>query len=194
MNNHILEFKYKTNWCVITGAPSSGKTSVIKELSQRGFAVQDEVARELIELGISNGRRLDDIRKDASALQKNILAVALAREMALDLNQLIFLDRGLPDSLTYFKLAGLDGMEATAISYLFRYSAVFIFDRLPVIKDDVRTEDEALANKIDKMLEEDYKSVGYAPIRVPVIPVAARADFILKHLENSGQNGLKAAQ
>jgi predicted ATPase len=176
------DFKYKTNWRVITGAPSSGKTSVINMLAQRGYATQDEVARELITLSISKGRSLADIRKDASDLQKDILEVTLAREMALDLKQTVFLDRGLPDSITYFKLAGLDGFEASAVSLLFQYRAVFIFDRLPVVKDDVRTEDEAMANKIDQMLEADYRAVGYQPIRVPVLPIEQRADFVLRAL------------
>jgi predicted ATPase len=177
-------FKYKTNWSVITGAPSSGKTSVIKELAHRGYAIQGEVARELIELGMDQGRALEDIRRDAEDLQKGILEVALAREMGLKLETTVFLDRGLPDSITYFKLAGLDGMEARAISLLFQYRAVFLFDRLPLRKDNVRTEDDALADKIDGMLEEDYRSVGYAPVRVPVMPVEKRADFILKFLDS----------
>ena len=177
-------FKYKTNWCVITGAPSSGKTSVINALAKRGFAVQDEVARELIELGIKHGKSLEEIRKNAEALQKGILEVALAREIALDLDQTVFLDRGLPDSITYFKVAGLDGFEANTVSLLFKYRAVFIFDRLPIVKDTVRTEDDALADKIDRMLEEDYRSVGYEPIRVPVLPVGERADFVLSHIDS----------
>jgi predicted ATPase len=177
------KFKYKTNWCVITGAPSSGKTSVIKELAHRGFPIQGEVARELIEMSMNHGRTLEEIRKNVSRLQKEILEIALAREMALDVKALIFMDRGLPDSITYFKLAGLDGIEALATSHLFRYRAVFIFDRLPVVKDSIRTESEAIADKIDKMLEEDYRTVGYTPIRVAVMPVAERADFILNCLK-----------
>jgi predicted ATPase len=176
------KFKNKTNWCVITGAPSSGKTSVIKELAHRGFPIQGEVARELIEMSMNHGRTLEQIRKNVALLQKEILEVALAREMALDVNTLVFMDRGLPDSITYFKLAGLDGIEATAMSSLFQYRAVFIFDRLPLVRDSVRTENEAVADKIDKMLEVDYTSVGYTPIRVPVMPVAERADYILKQL------------
>ena len=175
-------FKNKTNWCVITGAPSSGKTSVVKELAKRGFAIQAEVARELIELGMSSERPLATIRQDAKELQKGILEVTLAREMGLDLDKTIFFDRGLPDSITYLKLAGIDGFEAWTMSHLFQYRAAFIFDRLPVVKDDVRTEDEALADKIDRMLEFDYRSVGYEPIRVPVLSVKERADFILKYI------------
>lgn len=177
-------FKNKTNWCVITGAPSSGKTSVINELAKRGFEIQGEVARELIELGMSQGRTVADIRRDAPALQKAILKVVLARESELDIKKTVFLDRGLPDSITYFKLAGLDGIEAAEISMLFQYHAVFIFDRLPLKKDGVRTEDEALAAKIDAALEADYRSVGYRPVRVPVLSIEKRADFVLEYLRS----------
>lgn len=178
-------FKYKTNWVAITGAPSSGKTSVVEELMHRGYPVQNEVARELFQTCLKNGETLQQIRNDPAEvqrLQKQILERALAREMALDVNKVVFMDRGLPDSITYFKLAGLDTLEAEATSRIFQYRAVFIFERLPVVKDGLRTEDEAQANKIDGMLEEDYKSAGYAPIRVPVVPVKERADFILKKL------------
>lgn len=175
-------FKYKTNWCVITGAPSSGKTSVIKMLKERGYAVTDEVARELIEASIQRGRKLDDIRKDVDDLQRGILQLGLAREMALDVKALTFMDRGLPDSLTYLRLAGLETLEAETMAHLFQYRAVFIFDRLPIVKDAVRTEDDAIADKIDRMLEEDYRRIGYTPIRVPVISIDKRTDLILSHI------------
>lgn len=183
--NNPLNFQYKTNWCVITGAPSSGKTSVIEELAHRGYAIQNEVARELIEECLKKGHSLQQVRGNGHAardLQRRILELKLAREMALDTKTLVFTDRGQPDSITYFRLAGLDTLEAEAASRLFQYRAVFIFDRLPIVQDNVRTEDEEQARKIDQMIEEDYKNAGYAPVRVPVMPVAARADFILKHL------------
>lgn len=179
-------FKNKTNWCVITGAPSSGKTSVVEELMHRGYPVQNEVARELFETCLKNGETLQQIRSDekkVQALQKQILERILAREMSLDTKKTIFMDRGMPDSITYFRLAKLSTLESRSMSHLFQYRAVFIFDRLPIVKDNVRTEDDTQADKIDKMLEEDYKSVGYAPIRVPVVPIKERAEFILRHLE-----------
>ncbi len=175
------EFQHDTNWCVITGAPSSGKTSVIEALKKRGFAVENEVARELIEEALQDGRSLAQIRNHPSRLQHDILSVSVAREEELDPGALVFLDRGLPDSITYLRLAGhAHPADALAAARLFRYRAVFIFDRLPVVKDDVRTEDAALAEKIDKMLEEDYRAVGYDPVRVPVMPIAARTDFVLE--------------
>jgi predicted ATPase len=178
-------FKYKTNWVVVTGAPSSGKTSVIEELAHRGYAIQNEVAREVIEACLKRGLTLESIRNDrknAQALQKRMLELKLAREMALDTDRLVFMDRGMGDSITYFRLAGLDTLEAEATARIFQYKKVFIFDRLPLKKDNVRTEDDAQADKIDKMLEEDYKALGYDPVRVPVVPVKERADFILQAL------------
>jgi predicted ATPase len=171
-----------TNWCVITGAPSSGKTSVINVLRDRGFKVQDEAARDIIEEGLAEGKTLAEIRADAKTLQRKILARKIAQEKALNPADLVFMDRGMPDSLSYYRLASMEEGEPRKASAHFRYRAVFLFDRLPLVKDDVRSEDDATADKIDHMLEADYRDIGYVPVRVPVFTVTERADFILKSL------------
>lgn len=178
-------FDFETNWIAITGAPSSGKTSVIDALARRGYSVQAEVARELIEDSLKHGLSLQEARADAKGLQTRILDLKIQREAALDPAACVFMDRGMPDSISYFRLAGMDTQAPIRAALRFKYRAVFIFNRLPLVKDDVRSEDEALADKIDGMLEEDYKSLGYAPVRVPVISVEARADFILSLLPPS---------
>lgn len=176
------DFRYKTNWVAITGAPSSGKTSVIDALARQGYATQTETARELIENDMAHGLSIEQIRQNASALQKRIIQLKIAREMALDTQALIFLDRGMPDSMAYFRKAGMDTTEAEAASKIFQYKHVFLFDRLPIKKDGVRTEDEEQANQIDRWLEEDYKKLGYTPIRVPVMPIEDRTAFVLSRL------------
>lgn len=177
-------FQYETNWCVFTGAPSSGKTSVIEELAHRGYAVQSEVARELIETALRRGKTIVEIRDRAHVqdLQRRIVRLKLARERGLNRDTLVFNDRGTPDSIIYYRLAGLDPKEAIAASRHFRYRAVFLFERLPLVKDDVRTEDTAQAVEIESQLIEAYTSLGYELIRVPVLPITARADFILGKL------------
>lgn len=175
----------KTNWCVITGAPSSGKTSVIEELARRGHAIQNEIARDLIEECLRHGMTLSEVRgaEYAKELQQRILKLKNAREMELEPATLIFSDRGTPDSVSYFRVAGLDTSLAVKASKVYRYRAVFILDRLPIKKDGVRTESDEQAAMLDAMLEEDYRSLGYAPVRVPVLPIPARADFILARLD-----------
>lgn len=173
-----------TEWIVITGAPSSGKTSVINDLKARGYHVQDEVAREYIEACIARGLSVQDIRADGGCeLQQQILRLKTEREAVLSPKDTVFLDRGIPDSMAYFRLAGLDIAAAKAAAAKFRYDAVFLFDRLPIVDDGVRVEDEAMANDIDKMLMQDYRSLGYDPVRVPVMPVEKRTDFILNFMQ-----------
>lgn len=173
-----------TEWIVITGAPSSGKTSVINDLKSRGYNVQDEVAREYIEACIARGLSMQDIRANGGCdLQQQILRLKTEREAALSPGDLVFLDRGIPDSMAYFRIAGLDVAAAKAAAGRFRYDAVFLFERLPIVNDGVRVEDEMLADEIHIMLMQDYRSLGYDPVRVPVMPVAKRTDFILNFLQ-----------
>ncbi len=178
-----------TNWCAITGAPSSGKTSVIEELQKRGQKTEPEAARAVIEKMLSLGKTLADVRSTAEArkkLQIDILDLKMAREKALDPKDRVFMDRGMPDSISYFRVAGLDVAPAVDACKIFRYRHVFIFDRLPLEHDNVRTETDAEAAALDRALEEDYKMLGYDPVRVAVMPVAARADFILNLLRDEG--------
>lgn len=171
-----------TNWVAISGAPSSGKTSVIEALARRGYTTAGETARALISEKMSGGLTLAEVRADTQKLQSEILARNAAREAALDPAQLIFLDRAVGDSMTYFPLAGLDTAPVQEAASRFRYRAVFIFDRLPFLRDEVRSEDEAAAAKMDALAEEGYRALGYDPVRVPVLPIEERADFILRHL------------
>lgn len=173
-----------TNWIAITGAPSSGKTSVIDVLAAQGYAVQPEVARDLIEKMLKAGLTLAQIRETArvAQLQRDILAAKMAWEETQDPQATVFMDRGVPDSMAYFRLAGLDPEIPRRAALRYRYRAVFIFDPLPVVHDGVRNEDEATAASLGRMFHDDYVALGYSPVIVPVLPIAARADFILRHL------------
>ena len=55
-------FEIDTKWYVITGAPCSGKTTVLKELGARGIDWNPEVARVFIEEQQATGRTLEQIR------------------------------------------------------------------------------------------------------------------------------------
>lgn len=178
----------QTNWCVITGAPSSGKTSVIDELKRRGYATDNEIARELIEKLMALGKSLADIRNQDSVqeLQRNILKVKMEHEAALDPQETVFMDRGTGDSITYFRRAGLDPVAAMTACEKFRYRRVFLFDRLPLKKDNIRTESDEDAADIEKSLKSDYEDLGYEVVRIPVLPVAERADLVERLVRDEG--------
>lgn len=181
------DFKTQTNWVVITGAPSSGKTSVIEELKARGYPVEPEAAREVIEDCLKRGKNIQDVHHDVSQLQARILEWGLHRYKNLDPKQRVFLDRGLPDGVAYLKIASLPCESTIRASCFYRYRAIFIFDRLPVVYDGIRQEDDEMASRIDAELQAVYTGLGYHPVRIPVMGIAERADAILKHLERAYQ-------
>jgi predicted ATPase len=172
-----------TNWHVITGAPCSGKTTVIRELERRGYSVVHEAARAYIEAGLAKGFSLSQIRDDELAFEHRILEEKVGVEKKLRAGSTIFFDRSVPDSIAYFRLSGLDPSEAIAQSRQRRYRNIFLLDRLSARKDAVRKEDDRTASIIETLLIECYRDLGYPIIRIPVSTVSDRADAILNHLE-----------
>lgn len=172
-------FRDNTDWAVITGAPSSGKTSVLKHLADLGYIYTSEVARTYIE---EAGRSNDSVRSNEAAFQRIVTLKKVELEASLDPNKQVFLDRGLPDSITYYRVAGLDPNEAAKSCYRFRYKKVFLFERLPFVNDGVRIEDASTSDFIQKWIEDDYRSLGYEIIFVPIMSIPERAEMVLNHL------------
>ncbi len=170
-------------WYVITGAPCSGKTSVICEIEQRGYLTVPEVARAVIEEKLAEGLSLAQIKKDELAFERYILHQKIAAESLLPPQQIVFFDRGIPDSIAYFKLAGLDPSEPLASSRQTRYKKIFLLERLPFKKDQVRVEDDVMAEKLEKLIAESYSALGHTVTRIPVSSVMERTETILKAIQ-----------
>ena len=172
----------RTDWAVLTGAPCSGKTSVVRSLSKMGFRVVHETARALIEEFLEQGRTLEEIKADELWFEREILRRKVKLESEFPGDETIFLDRAVPDSIAYFRAAGFDIKEPLENSRAVRYVAVFHFERLGFEKDRVRAEDEKVAERLDGFLMEGYRMLGYEPIIVPVMSVEERAGFILERM------------
>ena len=170
-----------TRWCVITGAPSSGKTAVLLHLESRGCRVVHEAARAYIEKELERGRTLQQIKADPLRFERRILLRKIDIESHLPATERCYLDRAVPDSIAYFRFEGLDSREPEQQSRLTRYQHVFFFDRLQLQSDPVRSEDEVSAETLERLLEASYRELGYDLVRVPVLPVAQRAQFVLDY-------------
>lgn len=174
---------FKTNWYVITGGPSSGKTTTVNMLKAHGYKTTIEHARHYIETQKISGKTVEEIRKNQLVFQQGVLDMQIAEEQELLPDETVFLDRAIPDALAYYRFLGLleDEKIREAMSRA-TYKKVFILDPLPLVKDSVRTEDETAQKKIHQILLETYKSLPSPIIQVPVLPPEDRVDFILKNL------------
>ncbi len=170
----------KTNWHVITGAPCSGKTAVICGLEQLGYRIVHEFARAYIDEELQKGKSISRIKSDILSFESHILYKKIEIESRLPKNELIFFDRAVPDSIGYYILEGLNPDEPIIKSKQTKYKEIFFFERLSFEKDEVRSEDDLIAARLDRLLKESYQMLGYDIIPVPLMPVEERIQFIIK--------------
>lgn len=172
-----------TEWYVITGGPSSGKTTTIELLKKRGFKTTIEHARHYIDTQRVTGKTTEEIRANQLAFQRGVLDMQIREEQALSPRDTVFLDRALPDALAYYHFLNLpeDRKLEEALAKA-SYKKVFILDPLPLAKDYARTEDESAQKRIHELLVDVYESLPFPIVRVPVLPPEERVDFILKNV------------
>ena len=65
-------FGILTKWHVITGAPCSGKTTLIDQLAEKGFKTRPEVGRQYFERELAKGRTIHEIREDPAVFTSQI--------------------------------------------------------------------------------------------------------------------------
>jgi len=104
-------FRLDTEWTVITGAPCASKTTVLEELSRQGFEWNLEVARIYVERQLVTGHTLQEIRANVGRFQRALIDTKIELELDTDPNKTIFFDRAIPDSITYYRVAGLDSQD-----------------------------------------------------------------------------------
>lgn len=172
-----------TEWYVITGGPSSGKTTTVDILKQRGYKTTIEHARHYIDTQRVTGKTTEEIRANQLAFQRGILDMQIEQEKALSPKDTVFLDRALPDALAYYHFLNLpeDRKLQDAIQQA-SYKKVFIMDPLPLMRDYARTEDEPAQKRIHELLTDAYQSLSFPVVHVPILPPGERVDFILKKL------------
>jgi predicted ATPase len=173
----------RTNWIVLTGGPSSGKTTALKNLESRGWRTSSETAHEYFKEELGKGRSMDEIRADSLTLQRSILSKSLAAAAAHAENpeKVVIFDRGIPDSIGYFQHLGLDPNLPTFCSQLIQYKLAFIFEGKSVVSDGIRTETQGESLQIRELVRSAYTKVGCATLTVRFAEegqIGSRADYV----------------
>lgn len=171
---------------LLIGGPSTGKTTLLNHLKQLGFPCLEEVSREVISTAQKQGI-------DQLFLEKPLLFSELLRDARIEqfresehyTNDIIFIDRGIPDTVAYMDFIGQAyPSEFVDACKNHVYDVVFVLPPWKEIHttDGERYESFEEAQKIQKHLIKTYKQYGYSPIEVPKGPLEERGQFILKEL------------
>jgi predicted ATPase len=172
-----------TQWYVITGGPFAGKTTLIKHLQGLGHNVEEESARAYIDERLQQGETIESIRKDEAAFQQAVLDRKIERHERLSPNQLVFFDRGMPDTIAYYRANDLPiSLLALEMMKKYRYRKVFLLALVGHSIDHARTESPEKALRIHTELKRAYEELGMPVIEVPVMPLLERSAFILSNL------------
>ena len=183
MSNIINNPIKKTNWYVITGGPSSGKTTTVTLLKERGYITTFEHARHYLDTQRLKGRTVEDARENQLEFQLGVLEMQIEQESGISPDVLVFLDRAIPDALAYYRFLNLPVDEKlTKALRTVSYKKIFILDCLPLVNDYARSEDDIAQKKIHTLLTEVYEALPFPIVKVPVLPPDERVDLILKNL------------
>ena len=173
-----------TKWYVITGGPSSGKTKTIEYLAFWGYPVIPEAARILIDNERSKGRTTEQIRANEAEFQRIVLQMKIDVENRIPVDRITFFERGIPDSIAYYRVCGEDTKPAIRASQKRKYKGIFLLEQLPFEKDYARVEDERLANELSRLIHNSYSTLGYNVISVPPKSIDKRTKYILSKMSN----------
>jgi len=172
-----------TKTIVITGGPGSGKTSIINELTKRGFTCFEEISRTIIlksrEVGIEQLFLTNPIKFSELLLSGRIEQY---NEAIKSNNEFVFLDRGIPDIPAYMDFKGNTYSEIFAQACKnHNYDSVFILAPWQdiFITDNERYENFDQALEIHEKLLDTYTRYGYDLRDVPFGSIEARADHII---------------
>lgn len=185
----------KTTKIVLTGGPSTGKTTVIEELEARGITCLHEVIRSMTLdkketettttfktnpiVSVANPKSFNQLILDARIAQFNE-----ANDLSLEM---VFLDRGIPDVLAYMDCFNQEyNNEYISSCNKHRYDFVFIMPPWKEIHvcDNERFESFEESLRINECLQNTYTRLGYNLITVPEDSIKNRSDFILNYLKN----------
>lgn len=174
---------------VVTGGPSTGKTSIISDLEKSDEICMHEVSRVILKEAKKNGT--DNLFLDDPLLFSNRLLQGRIQQFnnaSLINSSRIFLDRGIPDIIAY-----LDFINEKVPSGFIEASQKHIYDQVFILPpwreiytgDTERYETYDQSKRIYQHLLKTYSDLGYDCIEVPKGSLQERIDFLITHASHT---------
>jgi predicted ATPase len=173
---------------IITGGPGSGKSTLINQLSLRGYHCVPEVSRVLIQ---------EQVATESDCLpwrNLNCFAHLALDRMILDYNcnlqagETAFFDRGIPDIIAYLKVGAipLDIRFDLAARQHRYHTIVFVAPpwREIYVNDEERWQTFDESTLLYDEIVSTYKHLGYKMKELPMTSVASRCDFIISVIQS----------
>ena len=172
-----------TKKIIITGGPGTGKSSIINELIKRSFVCFEEISRQVTLKAREDG--IEQLFLTEPLLFSELLLKGREtqyKEAANHAEDLVFLDRGIPDVIAYMDYIGDTYPQSFLDSCTTHtYDIVFILAPWQEIfsSDSERYENFEQAVQIHHHLLNTYERFNYHLLDVPFDSIENRTDYIL---------------
>jgi predicted ATPase len=169
---------------IVTGGPGAGKTTLLAELAARDYTTVEESARAIITERLTRGA---SHRPDALTFAQEILRRDIEKYLAQPrTSKWVFFDRGLVEALGLLHEASplsSPGLKSMLAAYPF-HATVFVLPPWEAIYANDAERDQSFADAVDvhAKVVRWYRSCGYDLNEVPRLPVAQRAEHVLRSL------------
>jgi len=169
---------------VLTGAPGTGKSTIINLLRKKGYFCQEEISREIIREAERMGSKKLFLSQPI-LFSKVVLGKRIIQHKKANSNseKYCFFDRGIPDITAYLNKNRIQYEETFKQSNKkYTYDTVFIFPPWEQIytTDNERLETFKEAKELHIAILEEYKKTHLNIIMVPYGSPQERLNFILK--------------
>lgn len=169
---------------VITGGPGTGKTSVIKELIDKGYQCYEEASRGIILRG--KPFKSDPLSFSNSLYKARTKHYIDSQKKEYNRNT-VFFDRGIHDILAYLRYINRNNNYWEDVILNYQYDTVFVFPPWKEIytTDNERQEDFKESKEVNSEIIKVYKESNSDIIEIPKMTIAERVNFIINHLFNN---------
>jgi predicted ATPase len=174
---------------IISGGPGAGKTTLLRALHQKGFTISEEASRRIIIEGVSKGSNCLPWVNLPCFAQKVLARMIQSYNRASAASCTTFFDRGLPDIISYLKVAKLPVDEAFHLAVQQHPYSRIVFLAPPwqeiYVNDSERWQTFEEAVTLFHAIKDTYQSLNYTIIELPKASVEERVDFVLSHIDRA---------
>ncbi len=170
---------------VITGGPSSGKTSILENINSNKIICFEEVGRKIISKYLKKNN-LNPFLNSPIALSNEIFELRFKDFKKNSKKNIHFYDRGIHDVVAYLKLYHIsvpNKIEKTCKNNL--YDKIFLLPpwKKIYVNDNERLESFETSIEIYSKIKKVYKSFGMDTVDVPIGSIKQRINFIYNMIE-----------
>lgn len=168
---------------VISGCSGGGKSTLLSELNRQGYAVVEEVGRQLVkESNIIPGEAPQLFCE--LLIEKSVAAYHQAQEMKQIKDQIIFFDRSFLEGISYLQTLNIHQYDHFIHELRF-YPMIFVTPpwKEIYVQDAERQHSFAEGVKEHERLLQFYPRCDYQVLEIPKVSVAERVKFILSAIQ-----------